>query len=346
MADEHGALQICELARRYAMNGDVRFRKRLYEIVETKPFPDCPTLGEEEIIELDGEQAFLFAARVRGERLATREWEWDDENLVHHAVERFGEDRISPMLADSADAGIKRFYRNWREQVKRTSEGVKTHRDRMRSYSVDDIIMAAHGHDSCYWFRGWGMQADETALNSVLTSLWEENEPIVITRLLRVFSNRSLPKFDTRLMGLCQHNDKDVRHLAFKALAQNANEAIRTFGLQQLTSGATGSVISLFVKNFEKGDEKRILEAMSLPEDPCELHGLLMSVINVLEANPAADCCSLAVTVYGSTPCQNCRFYAARLLHRQNVAPEWLIEECRFDADENCRQLFEGLAGG
>lgn len=343
LSDERSAQQLCGLAHRYAETGDETFRTRLYEIVEGKPIADSPRLGEEEIIELDGEQAFLFAARVRGQRLATLEWEWDDGSLAHDAVERFGIDRVSNMLAASADARIKRFYENWREHAERKSTGVQSHRDRMRSYSVDDIIEAAHGQGRCYWLRGWGMKADETCLNAILAALWEANEPSVITRLLRVFSNRSMPKFDSRLIGLCQHNHEDVRHSAFEALAQNADESIRRCGLQHLTVGATGSVISLFTKNFEIGDEDRILKAMSLPEDPCQLHWLLMDIIKVLEANPKADCSQLAVIIYGSTPCQNCRFDAARLLLMQKVAPDWLIEECRFDAEESCRQLFEGL---
>ena len=70
LSDERSASQLCELARRYAEAGDDTFRTRLYEIVEQKPIADSRWLGEEEIVRLDGEKAFLFAARVRGETLA------------------------------------------------------------------------------------------------------------------------------------------------------------------------------------------------------------------------------------------------------------------------------------
>ena len=68
LSDDRSANQLCELARCYAETGDETFRQRLYEIVEQKPIADSLWLGEEEIIRLDGEKAFLFAARVRGER--------------------------------------------------------------------------------------------------------------------------------------------------------------------------------------------------------------------------------------------------------------------------------------
>lgn len=344
LSDERSAIQLCQIAYHYANVGDESFRTRLYEIVEQKPIVDNPCLAEEEIVKLDGEQAFLFAARVRGKRLLAVEWDWDYESFAHDAVERFGEDLITGMLADSTDPAVKHFYQKWRQQAENRPASTQTYRDRMRSHSVDDIIEAAHGTDRCYWFRGWGMHADKAELDSILTALWASTEPQVITRLLRIFSIRSLPEFDHRLIDLCQHCDEDVRRSAFNALAVNADEAIRTFALQCLATEPTDSVISLFSKNFRCGDEERLLESITLPVDSIQLHWLLMDVIKVLESNPEADCSRLAVIAYGSTPCQNCRFYAARLLQKQEVAPEWLIEECRFDTEKDCRELFGGPA--
>ena len=62
LSDDRSANQLCELARRYAEAGDEAFRNRLYEIVEQKPVADGNCVGEEEIICLEGEKAFLFAA--------------------------------------------------------------------------------------------------------------------------------------------------------------------------------------------------------------------------------------------------------------------------------------------
>lgn len=337
---DESAAQLCELARHFARSGDEQFRSRLYEIVELKPLTDRPWLGEAEIIDLDGEDAFLFAAGVRGERLATGEWDWDDGSLTFDAVERFGEERIVSLLAASTDVGIKRFYECWRQQDQAKSSDAEAHRDRMRSFAVHDILEAANGQDKCYWFRGWGMYADEPDLRAILSALRAADDPNVIGRLLQVFSNRALPEFDPRLIELCQHDDDNVWCRAFTALALNADAAVRSFALEQLAIEATRPVISLFARNFRPGDEQRILEAMRLPEEPCELHWLLRDVLDVLERNPEAECSQLAIITYGSTPCQNCRFYAARVLHKQDTAPAWLIEECRFDADERCRRLF------
>jgi len=339
LADERSADQFCVLAVHYAKDGDDSFHARLYEIVEEKSIPHSPWIGEGEIIQLDGEYAFLFAAQVRGERLANIEWEWDDGSLTHYAVEQFGEERVTSLLKTSSDAGIKRFFENWQEQKARKlpTGDQHTHRNRMRAISVSEILEAAKGKSLRIGFRGWGMYADEANLMKIMEAIFDGTEPAIISKLLRVFSNRALPQFDSRLIGLCQHVDEDVQQWAFNALKRNPHAAIRKFALEQLEINATSSVVSLFIENFEKGDEKRILAATKLPEDVDQLHWLLIDIIEVLEKNPAADSSQLAVIAYASTPCENCRCRAAELLQRQGVIPPWMLEECQYDSNKESR---------
>jgi hypothetical protein len=343
LSNERNASQLCELARWYANIGDGAFRDRLYEIVEQRPFPDSPWLGEKEIVALDGEPAFLFVARIRGQQLGNREWEWDDRSLVDQAIDRLGEERVRGLLETSTDAGISRFREGWRRQKQRADETkeARSHRERMKGVAVEEIVRAAEGDTNCYWFRGWGMYANESDLKVVLQRLWTLDEPRIITNMVKVFSARPLPEFDARLIELCRHNDDQVRRRAFRALEQNAHPLVRQFAESELKKGIRdSSVLGLFIKNYRRGDEQRILEALDLPNDPCELHWLLMDVNKVLEKNSDADCSRLAVITYGLTPCSNCRLDAARLVHQQRVAPDWLKEECRFDCEEDCRKLF------
>jgi hypothetical protein len=342
LSDDRSASQLCELARRYAEAGDETFHTRLYEIVEQKPFGDSPWLGEEEVVALDGERGFLFAARVRGRLLAGREWEWDDGSLTDLAVGRFGEEYVGRLLEASTDQAVSRFREHWQQDKQRKAEhqAHRSHKERMAATSVEEVLRAAEGDSKCFWFRGWGMHADEASLQAVLHRLWAEQEPRVIANLVKVFSARALPEFDARLVELCRHGDGEVRRRAFAALGQNAHPLVRELALTELRKGVRdGSVVALFINNYRHGDEHRLLAAVELPEDECELHWLLMDVIKVLEKNPEADCSRLGVIGYSSTPCENCRFYAARLLLSRHAAPAWLIEECRYDSAEDCRVL-------
>lgn len=345
LSDECSATQLCELARCYAAIGQREFRTRLYEIVEQKPFPDSPWLGEEEILAIDGEEGFLFAARVRGRNLAGREWDWHDGRLIELASKRLGEVQVNQLLGGSFDETIARFRAGWeREKSKIADESpAEAHKERMKAIPPSEIIRAAEGEASCVWFRGWGRHAAEADLQVVLQYLWSAKEPRVIVNLLNLISGRSLPGFDARLIDLCRHTDAMVTRRAFAALEENSHPAIRKFALSELNSGHSCAVVALFIRNYEHGDDARILEAMELPDDECELHWLLMDTVKVLEMNPEADCSRLGVVAYALNPCENCRYVAARLLHQRHVAPDWLTDECRFDSGKECRELAENL---
>jgi len=348
LSDDRSAEQLCELARHYAEAGDETFRSRLYEIVERKPVADSPWLGEKELIALGGEQAFLFAARVRGRLLESREWEWDDGNLIELAAERFGEEHVGTLLEAANDEAVARFREHWRQDRQKEAENpnLRSYNERMAAIPIQEVFRAAEGGTKCWWFRGWGRHAADTDLRAVLERLRAEPEPRVIANLVKVFSARPLPEFDARLIELCRHADGEVRWWAFPALGQNAHPLVREFALAELEKGVHDkSVAALFINNYRPGDEQRISEAMELPSEAWELHGLLMDFIKLLERNPEADGSRLGVVCYALNPCVNCRFDAARLLLSRHAAPGWLVQECGYDSGEDCRKLVAAPAG-
>ena len=343
LPDERSVNQLCELARFYAEAGDAPFRTRLYEIVERKPVAGCEWVGEDEILALDGEPAFLFAAGVRGRILATDTAAWDNGDLVRRAVERFGADRVDALFASSPDDGVRRYWKNWLDATARQAgrKTVPSFRDQVRATTVDDVLEQARGNARGPLFRRWGALAEAADLRTVLCRLWAADEPKEIAALLSAFSDRALPEFDPRLIDLCRHAAPDVRRRAWAALEQNAHPLVREFALERLAQGMPdAAVVGLFVRNYHSGDEQRILEALTLPADEDDLHWLLTSVSELLKNNPGADAARLGLIVYASTPCNTCRRDAAKLLHTRGVAPEWLREECRHDAGEDCRNLF------
>lgn len=342
LADERDVAQLCQFAYHYAATGDEAFRTRLYEIVERKPVANNPDLGEEELVALDGLAGFLFAARVRGKRLATVDWEWDDGGPFFHAAERFGEEQVIALLEASTDEAVVRYRQCWlgdRQEREARKQG-PTPGDRMAAIPIDEILRIADGDARPYQFRYWGRSAAEADLQVILDRLWHAHEPRVIRNLLTVFRARPLPAFDARLLDLCRHDADEVRDQALKALKENAHPRVRDFALTELSAKPPdGNVVDLFLNNYREGDEQKILYAIALPADENDLHWLLMASVKVLEKNREADCSRMAVVVYALTPCSNCRFYAARLLVSQQAAPAWLRDECGCDCEEDCRTL-------
>jgi len=336
--DERDAYQLCDLALHFARSGDDTFRQQLYEFVRQRQIPDSPSIGEGQLLSLGGEEAFLFIARLRGHNLATAAWEWDDEAVIDAAIEDLGESRVREILTQSSEPNIHRFATGWSDNT-RTPIDPELHRKanakRMEAITATEVILAAQTEEQNYWLRRWGMQASASDLDVILEQLWIEQNPTIIVSLLQVFSIRPMHCFDFRLINLCSHADKNVQRRAFNVVCENSHPVIRTFAIAQIRQNTLGiSPVGLLIKNFEKGDEQRILDQVELPEDPCERHWMLMDLRKMLEANESADSSKLGQIAYFHNPCQMCRFSAARLLFRHGNVPTWLAEECRFDAEE------------
>ena len=338
------AEQLCQFCVSYAMRGDHRFRHGLQSIVSKKPASDCPWLGEEQLIQLDSDAGFLYVADVRARSLSQRGWEWDDEAMMRMAMENLGEQTAIDVLTREAESSpeLRRFIEAWRTaSEKKTGDPKQSHADRMRQYTLTNIIQAAEATPNQGAFlRGWGMHADECDLQVVLDRLFSTHDPRVIANYLRVFSNRPLPQFDDQMLFLLQHDNEEVRRRAYTAVAKNAHPAIRAFALNHLQSHyAEPNFIELFIHNFRSGDEDLLRTHLSLSDDRDDRHALLMDLTKVLEENPAARCNLLALWVYRWTPCTLCRHRAAKLLVTHNVAPQWLIEEIQYDSDPDTRRL-------
>ena len=345
ISDGGTGCQLCEIAVGYAADGDDAFRSCLYRIVQEKPVEDFAWLGEQEIIRLDGERALIFAAGLRGRELTTRQWDWHDEVFVDEAAEQLGADRINEALSSSTDQAIIVFRDEWRQQTsgQRDRKAPKSHSQRMKQITVDKVIAAAEStSNQSVNFRGWGIWADASDLETVFERLLSSRDPKVIANYLRVFSKRSFPRVVPEIVSLLRHDNEGVRRWTLNALEENTHPLVQELAEQELQKGFPGGrSLGLFVKNYQPGDEQRIVKYVDLPEEQNQLHWLLMDIVKVCEENSEADCSQLGVVAYALTPCTLCRYYAAKLLHSRGVAPSWLTEECRFDPREDTRALAE-----
>ena len=202
----------------------------------------------------------------------------------------------------------------------------------MREISVDRILVELRESNlSSFRYLGWGMHATDAELELVLDSVESLTESAQLICLLRIFSRRALPRMDSRITDLCVYPDRDVQRTAYRALANNSHPTIRQFAIDQIREGEPYA-IPLLRKNYAPGDERAILNSINLTGNLNETHWTLSDIIKVLEDNPSAEGLQLGIIAYASTPCGICRSAAAKLLIEQGTAPQWLVEECRFDS--------------
>lgn len=338
--DERQAHQHCELIFQYAETGDGPCREALWRFVENGSVAEAPWVGVGQLLLLCEMDAFEMITRIRGKSFLNREWDWHDSALVQRASELFGEAVVRDFLLGGNSPEITRFASAWKAEQQASHDGRMTDpRDQKMASTAEQVIQEALTTDNCRWIQRWGFKASDSEVQKVAEALWQIDNPEVIRRLLWVFARRAMPEFDKRLLELCQHEDEEIKRLAFRASANNGHPSVRTFAIDQLTSGSYLPSLQLFAKNFRSGDEQLIFNAIEIPADSDDRHGLLIDILHVIEENTAADVVLLGQVIYLHTPCTICRTAATKVLLQRKQAPQWLIEEVERDADEDAREL-------
>ena len=197
---------------------------------------------------------------------------------------------------------------------------------------------------TCFWLPWLGnARRAKPICRPSSTPLGRTGTGVIANLLNVVFRPCHLPAFDARLIELVSSIERrGGPTTAFScAGSTNAHPLVREFALTELRTGVRdGSVVALFINNYRPGDEQAHSGGDGASRTTqCELHWLLMDVDQSAGEESRRPTVPVGVIAYASTPCENCRYHAARLLLNQQVAPAVAEGRCRHDSAEDCREL-------
>ena len=336
--------QLCEVAAILASRGDSDARRLVYDAFRGSEDSN-DLIGCREIISIDGGDGLLFVVQTLGVRLAGDPDYRVDDMPIRYYDEEHGEGAAEHLLRSAADSDerVARYLRDL-DASRHEHEGDtrdQSRHERMCSLSADDVIRdierGAPGKGR-YVYSGWGRRASDEDLRQVLDRAFGEPDAERPAHLLAVFQHRPLPEFDVRVLRFAEHSDRHVRWIAMYVLANHAHPDVRALALKRAKAGRHGErELRLFRNNYQSGDWSLIREALCWPDDEVELHWLLSDLHDIFEVNVVPELSEPMLLVYEHTPCTNCRRQAVNALLQAHQAPAWLLEECRFDADEQTR---------
>jgi hypothetical protein len=355
---------MCRLAVALARRGHGNARSAIYSAFR-KSADSADLIGAEEIIELDGADGLLFVSEQIGVWLAEdpeikvsdypllcydeRHGTGSAERLLRSAKDQ--SNRIAVYLAhirgkldgtsDTADQGREDTY--FKPDMVRFGVHGKSRWDRIGTMSPDDVVRdieaGAPGMGK-YAYSGWGKHASQDALQEIANRMFRESDPGRLARFLGVFQHRPLPDFDARLLDFVGHPDRDVHWVTTFVLANHRHPEVRALAIDCVRAGRHNKrELLLFRNNYQPGDWTVIREGLRWPSDKNEVHWTLSDLLEVFEANEVEEALEPLTLIYEHSPCTNCRRRALKSLHRMGRAPDWLLEECCFDADDGIRDI-------
>ncbi|MCG3128736.1 MAG: hypothetical protein CHACPFDD_03627 [Phycisphaerae bacterium] len=333
---------LCGVALSLARRGHDVARAALYEGL--KPDDDqLAFFAADEIVELDGIAGLLHVAEQIGAWLSANPGSQLHCSPLDSFVGRFTRNEAELALAAAVESRtpVRAYLDHLKEaEARRASPGDQraARAAELRGMSVDDVV---RGIESAALRRvpiGWVRQAPVDALREFAERMHCEQDPSRLGCYLRAFAHRAVPDLDARLLRLADHADSAVRSAAHRALALYRDRQVRALALRRARAGRHREhELQLFLNNRIPGDWARLRTWLRWPTDENDIHWALMDLLDVFQSDPTDEAVEPLLIVSERTPCSACRSHAVERLVKLHRAPDWLIEECRFDVDERTR---------
>ncbi len=190
----------------------------------------------------------------------------------------------------------------------------------------------------------WIRQAPDADIAQAAADLFEERETEAICHYLMIFGRRDFPFGPEKLFGFLSGAEPRPAYLAARALGRLKHSSIRAYGLDLLDRGKVALGLKLLRSNIAAGDFAKIEARLAETQDEDDIwHDIGQSLSDIVaagQADPKEYAASL-VTLYHKGPCALCRTKVVRALRDAGCAPDWMVQECAFDCDEDTRALFD-----
>jgi hypothetical protein len=358
-----------ELALRLARRGYEQAREALYSAFDAQRVRE-DWAGGREIVELDGADGLLHVAQRLGARLRSDPDFRIDAWLRDISEQKLGAEVVRRLL-DSAgqhDADVRTYFEALYTEpgsqrcspfttnltaaaAALTPDSRSRHEARQRKLAevpFEDVDRAIRdpsrpplSHPGN--LSDWGKAAPEEEIRKAAAALCE-SDPVVLVKLLNIFSKRAIPQFEPVLLGLLDHPDETVRHRARYAMHETTHPAIRNEALARLSRRPLDyTPLDLLYSNVELGDAARIFAGLPDCGDPEQLHDLVFPIVNLFRRHPLLDAADCLVWAWDKSPCSMCRGTALEVLLKLDAVPPWLAAEARSDSDSSIRQAVAGF---
>lgn len=362
--------QRCTILAELAVRGVEQARPALYRIFREY---DGDPVGYHDIIDVDGAEGLIAACEELGQRAIAGTKTYIEEWILTSFDKSHGDGAaraaLDPKRASlrgvaefldriDADKRVRLEHKARRKGRKNRSEpppfdpASGSDPPRYHRLPVEQAIAWIEEAptrdgmlDPPYWIRAWGYRADENALELILARLKTESRPLQIKRFLKVFVGRTMQQPPEHAIQLLQHHDSGVRRVAYSVFKRVRDDRVRSIAERTLTRTeiAAGS-LGLWVKNMQTGDAAQIERAIVIEPDRDDRHWALHDLVAAVRENATAERAGLMRMIYEHTPCSICRDGAVEAMLTANVLPDWVKDECRFDASEHLRERFDSAS--
>jgi hypothetical protein len=349
--DDWSIVQLLNLARLMAENGNDRARRIMYQYLKNVTDDNIHSFAEV-IILLDGIDGLIFVAGVLGKRLINREGEglWEDNYLIRLVKDKYGEEQTGIALQEAAQNDIR--VKKYLEAVEINSQ-LRSRRDRKPlDYSeIQEMInevakgnkLLAKGNKFLNirsYLLVWGKEASTEELEWIAADLLKETDENKLTRYLYIFLYREFPLNYSKLLDLALSQNEEVAVAAIKSLKNIRDSSIHDLAVSLIHKKLFYSeALELLVKNYQDNDYLLIEQVIEQEFDSDEFQDIASSIIKIFKHNPTPHSLKTILQIYQKGECSHCREKCVEIMISTKTMPHNIMEECHYDANPYIRKL-------
>ncbi len=169
--------------------------------------------------------------------------------------------------------------------------------------------------------------------------LLAETDDERLVAYLRMFRLRPFPRAIDRLLELARSENDRVAVGALVALSKIQDERVRALGLDLMAEAKCGYAVDLLTHNSQDGDYRIIERLLQKRSEADDYHRLGQGVRGFVEAHRSVEAERPLLLLYENGPCALCRHGVVEELIAINRFPDWMRDECQYDAYSETRKL-------
>lgn len=206
---------------------------------------------------------------------------------------------------------------------------------------MHNFILGQRPHGIIGYSRRFARTASKEELVDLAKYIEAEDDVVVKTQLLRVFTYVDYPLKHAFLMDLAHSDHLELREAAINALGRYKDEPIHALAVELLESGDIESALDLLKENWKKSDESLIQKVFMKSKRVS--HGLQMFLREVYSKHRSTSCGKILMHAYRNGECTYCRSEIVKDMGKNGVLPDHILVECQYDSYDETRKYANRL---
>ena len=352
--DESSVSQLFDFAVMFARDGDEGARFAIREKFDKHDLREIYP-GATSLIEIDGIDGLLHVLDYMGSDSDVTDRYNNAYHFIYHTEDRLGEEVTRKALADAYEknANIRIYLASISEQYTPSSASddiAKSHiqenlrknqNEKISSMTWQEIRRSSNSEQMAMF---WSRSASDDELVEAANDIIYEKDSLRLSRYLRIFTKRQFPLNPKILIDFINNSNSRVSNAALQALTLITNEDIRAlFECLVQSPEWSDSAVGLLRSNYREGDHLIIEKLLEQENDVHQLHSLSCELLDVYKHNPDQNAAKSLLFVYENNPCSHCRLGSVEQMRALDQLPDWIVNECVYDAEESLRKMAQEL---